>query len=343
MRSLHNILVTGGYGFIGANFINFLFGKSSSKFSFFTKCDFEGIVVNVDLLTYAAHPENLCQEINENPRYFFEKADICDKQKIRKIFEKYQIDTVVHFAAESHVDRSIGDPEIFTRTNVCGTQTLLECAKECWKNKKNGCLFHFVSTDEVYGSLGSSGTFIETSNYSPNSPYSASKASAELMVMAYWHTYGLPVTISNCSNNYGPYQDREKFIPLMISNMAEGLSLPLYGNGNNVRDWIYVEDHNNAVWTILKKGRIGQKYNIGSANEIKNNELLQKLIEKTSVIVKRDVAELKRLIKHVNDRPGHDFRYSIDATKIKEELGWKPLVDFETGLEKTVRWYLHKL
>ncbi len=348
-RKLHNILITGGAGFIGSNFIHYLFGMSSAEGNLFDDADFDGTVVNVDCLTYAGNLESL-KDIEEKfggKRYFFEKVDICDRENIERIFKQYDIDTVIHFAAESHVDRSILGPEAFMKTNVMGTFTLLDVALNYWKKEdgsiRDDVLFHHISTDEVYGSLGSSGTFIETSNYSPNSPYSASKASAELMVMAYWHTYGLPVTISNCSNNYGPYQDREKFIPLMISNMAEGLSLPLYGNGNNVRDWIYVEDHNNAVWTILKKGRIGQKYNIGSANEIKNNELLQKLIEKTSVIAKRDVAELKRLIKHVNDRPGHDFRYSIDATKIKEELGWKPLVDFETGLEKTVRWYLHKL
>ena len=345
-RKLRNILVTGGCGFIGSNFINYLFNKSATGSRAFMDSEFSGKVVNADSLTYAGNPENLSEVEKEfgGKRYFFEKVDICDKNQIERIFREYDIDTVVHFAAESHVDRSILGPGEFIRTNVNGTFNLLETARKYWNvsldNPRDDVLFHHISTDEVYGSLGETGFFTENTPYDPRSPYSASKASSDHLVMAYHHTFGLPITLSNCSNNYGPYQFPEKLIPLMVLNIKNGKSLPVYGEGKNIRDWIYVEDHNRAVWQILKEGRSGEKYNIGGENEWQNIRLLEKLIELTAKETGLDRAEIESTITHVKDRPGHDARYAIDCTKIKKELGWERRMTFEEGLLMTVKWYL---
>ena len=336
-RKLTNIMVTGGAGFIGCNFIRFLLGNESG---------FAGRVVNVDCLTYAGNLESLSdiEAAYGSSRYFFEKADICDRAEIERILKHYDIDTIVHFAAESHVDRSILGPETFIKTNVMGTFTLLNAARNFWQkpdgSMREDVLFHHISTDEVYGALGATGAFSETTPYDPRSPYSASKASSDHIASAYSHTYGLPLTLSNCSNNYGPYQFPEKLIPLMIANIRDGKELPVYGEGKNVRDWIYVEDHNRAVYLILQKGEAGQKYNIGGENELQNIELLQKLIELTAGELHKDVAAVEKTIVHVKDRPGHDLRYAIDCTKIKTELGWRRKVSFDEGLRRTVSWYL---
>lgn len=336
-RKITNVLVTGGAGFIGSNFIRTLLKK---------KNEFSGRIINLDVLTYAGNIKSL-EDIEDEfgsgaekeRRYFFEYADICDREKVEAVFRKYDIDTVVHFAAESHVDRSILQPQAFLQTNVMGTFTLLDVAKSYWKDRKD-VLFHHVSTDEVYGSLGETGFFTETTPYDPRSPYSASKASSDQLVMAYHHTYGLPITLSNCSNNYGAYQFPEKFIPLMILNMLEGKSLPVYGDGKNIRDWLFVEDHNNAIWDIINKGRTGEKYNIGGENEWENIVLLNRLIDIVAEKANLNADKLRSLIVYVKDRPGHDRRYAIDCTKIKNELGWKQSVTFEEGLAKTVSWYI---
>jgi len=335
VRSLKNILVTGGAGFIGVNFIRFLFGEMEEK------PDFKGRIINLDNLTYAGNAESL-KEIKEKfggSRYFFEHGDICNRPVVESLFKKYEIDTVVHFAAESHVDRSILGPEAFIKTNVMGTFTLLDVARNAWKDA-NDVLFHHISTDEVYGSLGETGYFTETTPYDPRSPYSASKAASDHLVIAYNHTYGLPITLSNCSNNYGPYQFPEKLIPLMILNMLEGKPLPVYGDGKNIRDWLYVVDHNNAVWTIMQKGKVGEKYNIGGENEWENIKLLNVLIDITANKSGKVVEKIRSTITYVKDRPGHDRRYAIDCSKIKRELGWKQTVNFEEGLSRTVDWYL---
>ena len=335
MRNLKNILVTGGAGFIGVNFIRFLFRETVEK------PDFKGRIINLDSLTYAGNAGSL-KEINEKfggSRYFFEHGDICDRAFLESLFKKHEIDTVVHYAAESHVDRSILGPEAFIKTNVMGTFTLLDVARNAWKDKKD-VLFHHISTDEVYGSLGETGYFTETTPYDPRSPYSASKAASDHLVIAYNHTYGLPVTLSNCSNNYGPYQFPEKLIPLMIMNMLEGKPLPVYGDGKNIRDWVYVEDHNNAVWTIMQKGKVGEKYNIGGENEWENIKLLNVLIDIMANKSGKDAEKIRSTINFVKDRPGHDRRYAIDCSKIKKELGWKQTVNFEEGLSRTVDWYL---
>ena len=350
-RKLQNILVTGGAGFIGSNFIHYLFGMSTSGNEAFTDAGFSGTVVNVDSLTYAGNRESLadieekfgtgCPEASR--RYFFEQADICDRAAIDTILRKYAIDTIVHFAAESHVDRSILGPEAFVRTNVLGTYALLDAARNFWRDGdgyREGILFHHVSTDEVYGSLGETGYFVETTPYDPRSPYSASKASSDHLSMAYFHTYGLPVTLSNCTNNYGPYQFPEKLLPLMILNMSEGKSLPVYGDGRNIRDWIYVEDHNRAVWQIMRQGRTGEKYNIGGENEWENIRLLEKLIELVAAELGKPADSIRQTITYVKDRPGHDRRYAIDCTKIKTELGWQRKMTFEEGLAATVQWNL---
>lgn len=343
MRKLTNILVTGGAGFIGCNFIHFMFSKESG---------FNGKIVNVDCLTYAGNLESLADIedaygnacLPQDRRYFFEKVDICDRTSIEDILRKYEIDTIVHFAAESHVDRSILGPEAFVKTNVMGTFTLLDCAREYWKKPdgslRDDVLFHHISTDEVYGSLGETGYFTETTPYDPRSPYSSSKASSDHLVMAYSHTYNLPITLSNCTNNYGPYQFPEKLLPLMIMNIKDGKTLPVYGDGKNIRDWVFVEDHNRAVWLIMKNGKTGEKYNIGGENEWENITLLHKLIEITSKEIEKDSDDVEKTIQYVKDRPGHDRRYAIDCTKIKNELGWKRMVTFEEGLENTVKWYL---
>jgi dTDP-glucose 4,6-dehydratase len=340
MRKLTNILVTGGAGFIGCNFIRFLLEKAEG---------FSGRVINLDALTYAGNRMSLADieakhgaQGGAKARYFFEHGDICDRAFVESLFSKYEIDTVAHFAAESHVDRSILGPEAFIKTNVTGTFTLLDIARNAWKDEKQrqGALFHHISTDEVYGSLGETGYFTEKTPYDPRSPYSASKAASDHLAMAYSHTYGLPVTLSNCSNNYGPYQFPEKLIPLMILNMLEGKPLPVYGDGKNIRDWLYVEDHNAAVWAIMRDGKTSEEYNIGGENEWENIKLLNVLIDITAEKTKLVPAKIRDTITYVKDRPGHDRRYAIDCSKIKRELGWKQTVSFEEGLARTVDWYL---
>ena len=330
---MKNMLITGGSGFIGSNFIRYLLVKSG----------FTGRVINVDKLTYAGNPESLEDVKADFPdRYLFEKADICDSREMDRIFNSYDIDAVCHFAAESHVDRSISSPEVFIDTNVKGTFNLLECAR---KRSSSLVLFHHVSTDEVYGTLGKTGYFTETTAYKPNSPYSASKAASDHLVRAYHETYGLPVTISNCSNNYGPFQFPEKLIPLMILNALEGKPLPIYGDGTNVRDWLYVEDHCSAIWCIMEKGSRGQTYNIGGECEMENKEIVNRIctiIDDTGHKAS-GVNKSQDLISFVKDRPGHDFRYAIDCTKIKTQLGWTPMESFESGIKKSVTWYLDNL
>lgn len=331
MRKLKNILVTGGAGFIGSNFIHYLFKQT----------DFDGTVINVDKLTYAGNPENL-SEIETTyggKRYFFEKIDICDLSLL-SLFTKYNIDTVVHFAAESHVDRSILGPGEFIRTNIMGTFNLLESAREFW-NGREDVLFHYINTDEVYGSLGKSGYFTEETPYNPRSPYSASKASASHLVQSYFHTFNLPVTMSNCSNNYGPYQFPEKLIPLMIQNVKEEKPLPIYGTGENIRDWLHVEDHNSAVWLIMNEGNLGETYNIGGDTEKTNLEIVVLLCNIVGSILRKNPHKYIKLIKYVTDRPGHDFRYAIDCSKLKNTLRWKCKYSFDLGLYNTVTWYLN--
>jgi dTDP-glucose 4,6-dehydratase len=338
MRNLKNILVTGGAGFIGVNFIRFLLGGGDKT------PKFNGRIINLDALTYAGNAASL-KEIDEKfglKRYFFEQGDVCDRALVEEIFKKYEIDAVVHFAAESHVDRSILGPEAFIKTNIVGTFTLLECAHNAWRSAQD-VLFHHISTDEVYGSLGETGHFTETTPYDPRSPYSASKAASDHLSMSYHHTYGLPVTLSNCSNNYGPYQFPEKFIPLMILNMLEEKPLPVYGNGKNVRDWVYVEDHSRALWAIMQNGTAGEKYNIGGDNEWENIRLLNLLIGIVAKKTGKDTQKLRSLITYIKDRPGHDLRYAIDCSKMKNILGWKQEMDFEKGLERTVDWYLSNI
>ena len=331
MRSFNTILVTGGAGFIGANFIHYLFSRP----------DFQGKIINLDVLTYAGNLESLddIEKTHGGKRYFFERADICDRAAVEAIFAKHAPDAVVHFAAESHVDRSILGPEAFVKTNVMGTFTMLDVARNAWKGRED-VLFHHVSTDEVFGSLGETGYFTEKTPYDPRSPYSAAKAGSDHLVMAYSHTFGLPVTLTNCSNNYGPYQFPEKLIPVMILNMVEGKPLPVYGDGKNIRDWLYVEDHNSAVWTVLTKGRFGETYNIGGENEWDNIKLLKELMASVARHTGKNLADYEKLITYVKDRPGHDRRYAIDCSKLKKELGWKQSFTFDQGLDRTVAWYL---
>jgi len=334
MRTLANLAITGGAGFIGSNFIHYLFSLT----------DFNGKVINIDKLTYAGNPDSLI-EIEERfggSRYFFEKKDICDFGSLKEIYQKYSIDTVVHFAAESHVDRSIFGPKEFILTNIVGTFNLLESARLLWQERTD-VLFHHVSTDEVFGSLGSTGLFTETTPYNPTNPYSASKASSDHLVRAYYHTYSLPVTISNCSNNFGPRQFPEKMIPLMILNLLEEKPLPVYGDGKNIRDWLYVDDHSSALWMILNHGKAGQTYNIGGENEWKNIDLVRLLCEKVAAVKGKEPSDYERLITYVKDRPGHDFRYAIDCSKIKNELGWKQQQDFSKNLDKTIEWYSNNI
>ena len=327
---MKRVLVTGGAGFIGSNFVQFLLQ---------TREDLERLV-NLDLLTYAGNLENLLP-VQEDPRYTFVHGDIRDRALVRELFEKFDFDTVVHFAAESHVDRSIVEPEIFLTTNVVGTQCLLDAAKRQWnldpgnkysRDYKPGVVYLQVSTDEVYGALGKTGMFTETTPISPNSPYSASKASADLVVRAYAQTFGLPVNITRCSNNYGPYQFPEKLIPLMLHNAMERKSLPVYGDGMQIRDWLHVHDHCAAILTVLEKGRRGEVYNIGGNNERANIEIVKLILDKLD--------RPESLIRHVQDRPGHDRRYAIDNTKITTELGWSPEYSFDRGMEETIDWYL---
>jgi len=322
-------LVTGGAGFIGSNFIIYMLDKYSDI-----------AVINLDKLTYAGNLENL-KAVNNNPNYTFIQGDICDKELVEKLFKKYDIDYVVNFAAESHVDRSIREPEVFVKTNVLGTVTLLQAAKEAWEIKdgfKENKKYVQVSTDEVYGSLGLTDLFVETTSIDPHSPYSASKASGDLIVRAYFDTYKIPINITRCSNNYGPYQFPEKLIPLLINNCLNYNDIPVYGDGLNIRDWLYVEDHCSAIDKVINKGRIGEVYNIGGHNEKTNIQIVKTIINYLYENVDKKITE--KLIKYVEDRKGHDRRYGIDPNKIKTELGWYPETNFEVGIKSTIAWYL---
>lgn len=330
-RSLQSVLVTGGCGFIGSNFIRFLLEQPA----------FTGRVVNLDALTYAGNPVNLADvaEVHGGGRYAFEHGDIRDFEVLRAVFRRHEIDTVVHFAAESHVDRSILGPRIFVETNILGTQNLLEAARESWGERAD-VLFHHVSTDEVFGSLGDAGFFSEETPYDPKSPYSASKAASDHLARAWAHTYGLPVTISNCTNNYGPYQFPEKMIPLMILNILENKPLPVYGDGRNVRDWLYVTDHAEAIWMIMNAGRAEETYLVGGETEWANITLVEVLCEKVAAVAESSAESARGLITFVGDRPGHDRRYAVDCSKIQRELGWRRRHEFAEGLDATVRWYV---
>jgi dTDP-glucose 4,6-dehydratase len=320
------ILITGGAGFIGANFLNLLVPRHP-----------EHVFVNLDALTYAANPRSLAA-LEGRPNYTFLRADLVDFEAIRSAFTQHRPEVVIHFAAESHVDRSIAGPRPFLRTNIEGTFNLLEACREAWKPGEG--LFHHVSTDEVYGSLGAEGLFTEETRYDPSSPYSASKAASDHLVRAWGRTFGVPIKVTNCSNNYGPLQFPEKLIPLMIQNLLERKPLPVYGKGENVRDWLYVGDHCEAIWTVVQKGTVGETYNIGGRSEQRNIDVVKQLCAIVAQETGTSEAELLGLVAYVKDRPGHDLRYAIDATKIERELGWKPQETFATGLRKTVRWYL---
>ena len=329
---MQNLLITGGCGFIGSNFIRYLLKRA----------EFKGRIINVDNLTYAGNPENLADiEVEFPERYVFIKADICLADKMAEVFDAHGIDIICHFAAESHVDRSIVDPDAFIQTNIVGTFNLLELARS---HQDRLVLFHHVSTDEVFGSLGPDGYFIEETPYKPNSPYSASKASSDHLVRAYHKTYGLPITISNCSNNYGPYQFPEKLIPLMILNALDGKPLPVYGDGKNVRDWLYVTDHCKAIWKIMTDGKRGETYNIGGNNEVENIKIVENICDILDEIVEDESPKPHRqLITFVQDRPGHDRRYAIDFSKLRRELGWVPEESFASGIRKTISWYLDNM
>ena len=323
-----HILITGGAGFIGSHVVR----------RFVTNYpDYQ--IVNFDNLTYAGNLENI-KDIEKSSNYTFVKGDICDAAAVEKVLHDFQIDTIIHLAAESHVDRSITDPLAFVRTNVLGTATLLNEAKKYWNGNYDGKLFYHVSTDEVYGSLGETGFFYEDTSYDPRSPYSASKAGSDHLVMAFYHTYHMPVVISNCSNNYGPNHFPEKLIPLSINNILNKKALPIYGKGENVRDWLYVIDHASAIDVILHKGKIGDTYNVGGHNEWTNIDLIKLLCTLMDEKLGNAAGTSEQLISFVKDRAGHDLRYAIDATKLKDELGWVPSVTFEEGLSKTIDWYL---
>jgi len=323
-----NILVTGGAGFIGSHLVRLLVNKYPTYH-----------IINMDLLTYAGNLENL-KDIEHKENYSFVKCDICDFKKVKQVFVDYNIDSIIHLAAESHVDRSIEDPFSFAQTNVMGTLSLLQAAKSCWKNNFKNKLFYHISTDEVYGSLSDEGFFTEKTNYDPHSPYSASKASSDHFVRAFSDTYGLPIVISNCSNNYGSFQFPEKLIPLFINNIVHNKPLPVYGKGENVRDWLFVNDHARAIDVIFHKGKLNETYNIGGFNEWKNIDLIKVIIKTVDKMLGRDEGASDKLITYVTDRAGHDLRYAIDSTKLKNELGWEPSLQFEEGIEKTVKWYL---
>lgn len=330
MRSFRNLAVTGGCGFIGANFIRHVLDET----------DFDGRIVNIDALTYAANPASLEDVARRHgARYRFEHADICDRQAVAAVLDRHEIDAICHFAAESHVDRSIVKPDDFIRTNIVGTYTLLQLARE---RAGRIAIFHHVGTDEVFGSLGATGSFSEATPYMPNSPYSASKAAADHLARAYHATYGLPVTITNCSNNYGPFQFPEKLVPLMIINALEGRPLPVYGDGLHVRDWLYVRDHCVAVWTVMRRGAPGRVYCVGGRCEKPNIEVVRRICDLVDEQAPRLPGGRRRreLITFVKDRPGHDRRYAIDCTRIERELGWRPAETFESGFARTVRWYL---
>lgn len=322
------ILITGGAGFIGSHVVR-LFVEKYPNYHIF----------NLDALTYAGNLENL-KDVENKPNYSFIKGDITDAVFINELFDKYKFDAVIHLAAESHVDRSIEDPLVFVKTNVIGTMNLLNAFKDCWKNDYEKKLFYHVSTDEVYGTLGKTGLFTETTAYDPNSPYSASKASSDHFVRAYGETYGIPYVITNCSNNYGQNQFPEKLIPLFVNNILNNKSLPVYGDGNYTRDWLYVKDHAIAIDLVFHKGKNAETYNIGGFNEWKNIDLVKLLCQQMDNKLDQPKGTSEKLITYVKDRPGHDLRYAIDASKIKNELGWKPSVKFEEGLKRTIDWYL---
>lgn len=324
-----NILITGGAGFIGSHVVRL----------FVTKYP-EYHIINLDKLTYAGNLANLA-DIEQQSNYTFVKADICDFEKILELFRQYCIDGVIHLAAESHVDRSIKDPFTFAQTNVMGTLSLLQAAKVSWDGQYDGKRFYHISTDEVYGALKFDGTFFtETTKYDPHSPYSASKASSDHFVRAFHDTFGMPTLVTNCSNNYGPYQFPEKLIPLFINNIRHNKPLPVYGKGENVRDWLYVVDHARAIDFIFHNGKVAETYNIGGFNEWKNIDLIRVLIKTVDRLLGRPEGTSEKLITYVTDRAGHDLRYAIDSTKLKNELGWEPSLQFEEGIEKTVKWYL---
>jgi dTDP-glucose 4,6-dehydratase len=327
-----NVLVTGGAGFIGCNFVRYLLAT-----------DPEVRIVNLDLLTYAGSLDNL-RDLPDPARHVFVQGDICDRGLVDRLLREHQIDTLVHFAAESHVDRSITGPAAFVETNLVGTFTLLEAARTAWLDGKTAehCRFHHISTDEVYGTLGRDNPpFTETTPYAPNSPYSASKAGSDHLARAYFHTYKLPVVTTNCSNNYGPFQHGEKFIPTVIRSCLRQQPIPVYGDGSNIRDWLYVEDHCRGIEAVIHQGRLGETYNIGGCNEWANINIVKKIC---ALLDERrpEHAPHERLISFVTDRPGHDWRYAIDARKMDQELGWRPLETFETGIAKTVDWYLQR-
>jgi len=328
-----NLLITGGAGFIGSNVIHHVIDQPEVT-----------RLINLDCLTYAGHLENL-ENVARHPKYTFEKVDLRDKTAVRGVVEKHAITHVMHLAAESHVDRSISGPADFIETNVVGTFNLLEACRACWLSTLNSQLstdhrFHHVSTDEVFGSLGPKGYFTETTPYAPNSPYSASKAASDMLVRAYRHTYGLPAVITNCSNNYGPYQFPEKLIPVIIQSLLARKPVPVYGDGMNVRDWLYVRDHAAALWVVLTRGRDGETYNIGGHNEWPNLRIVELICDIVDELAPKSGGHSRKLISFVKDRPGHDRRYAIDAAKIKNELGWLPAHKFEDGIRETVQWYL---
>jgi dTDP-glucose 4,6-dehydratase len=322
------LLITGGAGFIGSNLIQHVINAPEVQ-----------KLVNLDCLTYAGHLENL-ERVAGHPKYAFAQVDLRNKGDVFEVLQKHEITHVMHLAAESHVDRSISAPGDFIQTNVCGTFHLLEACRELWTGNFSGKRFHHVSTDEVYGSLGPSGLFTETTPYAPNSPYSASKAASDLLVRAYHHTYGLPSVTTNCSNNYGPYQFPEKLIPVIIQSIMERRPVPVYGDGMNVRDWLYVRDHTEALWQVLNRGRDGETYNIGGHNEWANIKIAELMCDLLDELAPQLGGRSRKLITFVKDRPGHDRRYAIDATKIKNELGWSPAHTFETGIRETIQWYL---
>lgn len=325
-----SLLITGGAGFIGSHLVQLLVKRYP---------DYH--IINLDKLTYAGNLENL-KDIEDAPNYTFIKGDILDADFLHELFAVHQIDGVIHLAAESHVDRSIDAPLAFIETNIVGTAQLLNAARQAWQEDWSGKLFYHVSTDEVYGSLGETGYFTETTAYDPRSPYSASKAASDHLVRAYYHTYGLPVVLSNCSNNYGPFQFPEKLIPLMINNIRHGKTLPVYGDGSNIRDWLWVGDHVEAIDKIFHGGRVGETYNIGGHNERKNLELVEALCDVVDELLQKPAGTSRQLITFVKDRPGHDQRYAIDAAKLKAELDWEPTVSVEEGLGKTAAWYLEQ-
>jgi dTDP-glucose 4,6-dehydratase len=322
------LLITGGAGFIGSNLIHSVIDHPEVE-----------RLVNLDCLTYAGHLANL-ESVRSHPKYVFEKVDLRDKPEVRRVVEQHAITHVMHLAAESHVDRSISGPGDFISTNIVGTFNLLEACRGLWNGNFEGRRFHHVSTDEVYGSLGPTGYFTETTPYAPNSPYSASKASSDLLVRAYHHTYGLPGVITNCSNNYGPYQFPEKLIPVVIQSCLARKKIPVYGDGMNVRDWLYVRDHAEALWQVLTRGVVAETYNIGGHNEWANLRIVELICDLVDEFAPHLGGNTRQLITFVKDRPGHDRRYAIDASKIKRELGWSPAHTFETGIRETVRWYL---